>query len=182
MWSLPDASLSSWLKKCLPKFLYRFFVGGEWLRFRRRGSVADAKKAIWSRLSNPPDSEAWMSGIIWADSVHLCWQRRHSHNDLKPFFHGHLSIKSDYVILEGRISASRSSQFVTIVFLIALLSLAVFFAWTIFVPLCCCGMALLILGAVKFSRRKSNEDERRIISEVQAVFPEQLTESRTRGS
>lgn len=182
MWSPLDACFPSWLQKCLPKFLRRFFFGGEWLRFRRHGSVDDAKKAIWSRLGNPSDEEAWIGGIIWADSVHLSWQRRHSYNDLKPVFHGQLRSKGDFVVLEGRISASRSSQFVTMVFLVALFSLAVFYSWTIFIPLCCFGMALLILGAVAIFRQKANEDERKIVSTLQKIFPERLTESHTPGN
>lgn len=85
-------------------------------------------------------------------------------------------------MLVGRISASRSSQFVTIVILIALFGLAVFFAWTIFIPFCCSGMAVLILGAVKLCRRKVIEDEMKIIGTIQEIFPERLTESRALGS
>ncbi len=85
-------------------------------------------------------------------------------------------------MLVGRISASRSSQFFTIVILIALFGLAVFFAWTIFIPLCCSGMAVLILGAVKLSRRKVIDDEMKIIGTIQEIFPERLTESRAHGS
>lgn len=65
------------------------------------------------------------------------------------------------------------------VFLVALFSLAVFYSWTIFIPLCCFGMALLILGAVAIFRQKADEDERKIVSTLQKIFPERLTESHT---
>jgi hypothetical protein len=166
-------------KKCLPEFLRRFFFGGEWLRFRKHGGVDDAKKAIWSRLGNPENDEAWIGGIIWADSVHLCWQRQHWRNDFKPVFHGQLRNEGDDVILQGRISASRSSRIFIFGILIVLLGLSVILVQTILVPLMCSLMVGMILLLIRFSQHCSRGDEQEIVRVIQEIFEERLRASRT---
>ena len=182
MQSLSKGHFPGCLKNCLPKFLRRFFFGGELLRLRRNGNIADAKRAIWSRLGNPKHEDAWLSGIIFVATVHLSWQRSDSRNDLKPVFHGRLRSEGDHVILEGRISASRFTQWFTFVILVALLGSAAVFAVTIVIPLMCALMASFILLMVKFCRHQALEDERHILRVIQEIFEDSLTESRTRGS
>lgn len=182
MRSLLDIDFPSRLKKCLPEFLHRFFFGAETLRFRRRGDLDHAKRQIWSRLREPQDNEVPISGIILANSVHLCRQRQHPWNDFQPVFHEKLRIDGQHIILEGRISASQSSQMTTVTVLIALFCVAMVYAWTVFVPFCCSGMTLTILGTIKFCRRKAIINEKEIISTIQEIFPERLIESRARGS
>ncbi|MES2596527.1 MAG: hypothetical protein V4662_14375 [Verrucomicrobiota bacterium] len=166
----------------MPEFLRRFFFGGERLEFRGPGSVEDAKRMIWRQLEASKADKSNLSGIVWADSVHLSWQHRHVWNDFRPVFHGHLRSEEGEVFLAGRISAPRSCQLVMLIILTTLLVVAVLFASPLFVPLASLGMALLFVLMIGFCRGGASEDEQKIIQSIQEIFEKDLTATRTRGS
>lgn len=178
MWKFLDGCLFFWM----PGVARRFFIGGEFLEFCRPGTVEEAKKAVWDKLGNPEAAEEWMSGIIWADSVHLSWERQHQWNDFKPVFHGLLGSSDGDVVLSGRISAKRSTRLFFLVLLIILLGVAAVFAHTVVVPLACLAMAGLQFVMIAVCRSAASDDERHIIHALEDIFGAAVTATRTRES